>query len=113
MRQEQSPKSTEQWCQVSDGVMVIIAAALLCLGLLSHCDPAYAAEEEEEARPRYYVEAVTWYKPNVEPKKQRYSFTWQSQCESFRVKLLDMFANHSEDPNFGFAMGECHKEIEE
>jgi hypothetical protein len=92
--------------------MLLIAVGLLCLLMLTNCDPAYA-EEEEETRPRYYVETITWYKPNVEPKKQRYSFTWQSQCESFRLKILDMFAIHSEDPNFGFVMGECHKETEE
>lgn len=100
--------------QEFEGIMIV---AILCwITLIASCwdDPAWAAEkEEEEVRPRYYVEMVTWYKPNVEPKKQRYSFTWQSQCESFKLKLLDMFAIHVEDPNFGFVMGECHKEKEE
>lgn len=114
MPHESNRRSSEQWTQVLEGAMVCIAAALVCLFLLSQCDPAYAAEEEEETRPRYYVKLVTWYKPEVPPLKQTFSFTWQSQCESFKTSTLDMLSVHLDnDPNFGFTMGDCLKETEE
>jgi hypothetical protein len=94
-----------------DGAMVIVALALICTMVLGQCAPAYA-EEEEEPEVHYVVTMITWY-GETKPFKQKFSFQWQTACETFRITTTEKMEAYKIDPKFGFIMSdECKKELQ-